>query len=514
MKIKLVFIITILVFSCNIPAEENQKRPNIIFMMSDDHTSQAWGIYGGVLEKYAINHNIKRLAAEGVVLENAFCTNSICVPSRASILTGQYSHKNQVYTLTDALQPDQLNVAKILRKSGYQTALIGKWHLKKQPSGFDYFNVLPGQGRYNDPLLKDINNWEDGNKGGKVYEGFSSDVIMDESIKWLDRRDKNKPFMLMTHFKATHEPFDYPDRFKNLFNGETLPEPESLLDFYPGKSGRTFEGQILEILTERWTKATQTKSNRYPGLPFDTVGLDSIQIRKKTYQKFVKDFLRCAAAIDDNIGKMLDYLEENNLADNTVIIYTADQGYFLGEHGMMDKRMFLEESLRMPFVIKYSKEVPANKRIDDIILNIDFPSLILDYAGISQPDSFQGKSFRSNLMLETPSDWRKNMYYRYYAHAENRPSHMGIRTNQHKLIFYYGHPLGLKGTYTKKTTPPAWEYYDLENDPMELSNQYNNIENKKIISELKRDLLNLRTKLGDEKTDSDELKVILENNWE
>ncbi len=483
-------------------------------MMSDDHTSQAWGIYGGVLEKYAINHNIKRLAAEGVVLENAFCTNSICVPSRASILTGQYSHKNQVYTLTDALQPDQLNVAKILRKSGYQTALIGKWHLKKQPSGFDYFNVLPGQGRYNDPLLKDINNWEDGNKGGKVYEGFSSDVIMDESIKWLDRRDKNKPFMLMTHFKATHEPFDYPDRFKNLFNGETLPEPESLLDFYPGKSGRTFEGQILEILTERWTKATQTKSNRYPGLPFDTVGLDSIQIRKKTYQKFVKDFLRCAAAIDDNIGKMLDYLEENNLADNTVIIYTADQGYFLGEHGMMDKRMFLEESLRMPFVIKYSKEVPANKRIDDIILNIDFPSLILDYAGISQPDSFQGKSFRSNLMLETPSDWRKNMYYRYYAHAENRPSHMGIRTNQHKLIFYYGHPLGLKGTYTKKTTPPAWEYYDLENDPMELSNQYNNIENKKIISELKRDLLNLRTKLGDEKTDSDELKVILENNWE
>ena len=483
-------------------------------MMSDDHTSQAWGIYGGVLEKYAINQNIKRLAAEGVVLENAFCTNSICVPSRASILTGQYSHKNQVYTLTDALQPDQLNVAKILRKSGYQTALIGKWHLKKQPSGFDYFNVLPGQGRYNDPLLKDINNWEDGNKGGKVYEGFSSDVIMDESIKWLDRRDKNKPFMLMTHFKATHEPFDYPDRFKNLFNGETLPEPESLLDFYPGKSGRTFEGQILEILTERWTKATQTKSNRYPGLPFDTVGLDSIQIRKKTYQKFVKDFLRCAAAIDDNIGKMLDYLEENNLADNTVIIYTADQGYFLGEHGMMDKRMFLEESLRMPFVIKYSKEVPANKRIDDIILNIDFPSLILDYAGISQPDSFQGKSFRSNLMLETPSDWRKNMYYRYYAHAENRPSHMGIRTNQHKLIFYYGHPLGLKGTYTKKTTPPAWEYYDLENDPMELSNQYNNIENKKIISELKRDLLNLRTKLGDEKTDSDELKVILENNWE
>jgi arylsulfatase A-like enzyme len=513
-KIKLVILISIIVYSCNIPAKENLKKPNIIFMMSDDHTSQAWGIYGGVLEKYAINKNIKRLAAEGVVLENAFCTNSICVPSRASILTGQYSHKNQVYTLTDALHPDQPNVAKILSKSGYQTALVGKWHLKKQPSGFDYFNVLPGQGRYNNPLLKDINNWKDGNKGGKVYEGFSSDVIMDESIKWLDRRDKDKPFMLMTHFKATHEPFDYPDRFKDLFKGENLPEPESLLDFYPGESGRTFEGQILEILTDRWRSATQTKSNRYPGLPFDTEGLDSIQVRKKTYQKFVKDFLRCAAAIDDNIGKMLDYLEENNLADNTVIIYTADQGYFLGEHGMMDKRMFLEESLRMPFVIKYSKEIPANKRIDDIILNIDFPSLLLDYAGIPQPDSFQGKSFRSNLKLESPLDWRNQMYYRYYAHAPNRPSHMGIRTNQHKLIFYYGHPLGLKGTYTKQTTPPAWEYYDLQNDPKELSNEYNNIKNKNIISQLKRDLLDLRTELGDEKTDSNELKDIIENHWE
>ena len=165
------------------------------------------------------------MAAEGVVLENAFCTNSICVPSRASILTGQYSHKNQVYTLTDALEPDQLNVAKILRNSGYQTALIGKWHLKKQPSGFDYFNVLPGQGRYNNPLLKDIHNWEDGNKGGRLYEGFSSDVIMNESTKWLDKRDKDKPFMLMTHFKATHEPFDYPDRFKIYLWGN-FTEPE------------------------------------------------------------------------------------------------------------------------------------------------------------------------------------------------------------------------------------------------------------------------------------------------
>ena len=209
-------LICFLVLSCTTsPVKKQHRPPNIIFVMSDDHTSQAWGIYGGVLEQYAVNQNIKRLAAEGVVLDNAFCTNSICVPSRASILTGQYSHNNQVFTLTDALDPNRQNVARLIQKSGYQTALIGKWHLKDKPSGFDHFNILPGQGRYHNPILKNIDNWEYGNKVGKEYKGFSADVIMDESLKWLDQRDKEKPFMLMTHFKATHEPFDYPERFRN-----------------------------------------------------------------------------------------------------------------------------------------------------------------------------------------------------------------------------------------------------------------------------------------------------------
>ena len=214
-KIYLKYIVIYLLLTqakgCSSFPQKSNTPPNIIFIMSDDHTSQAWGIYGGVLEKYAVNQNIKRLAQEGVVLDNAFCTNSICVPSRASILTGQYSHVNQVYNLTDALDPNRENVAQLIQKSGYQTALVGKWHLKDKPSGFDFFNILPGQGRYKNPILKNNENWEFGNKGGKEYEGFSSDVIMEESIKWLDQRDKEKPFMLMTHFKATHEPFDYPD---------------------------------------------------------------------------------------------------------------------------------------------------------------------------------------------------------------------------------------------------------------------------------------------------------------
>jgi len=208
---------SLLQLACN-----NQERPNILFIMSDDHTSQAWGIYGGPLKEHVKAPNISRLSEEGCVLRNVFCTNSICTPSRAAILTGRYSHQNGVYTLSESLSPDSMNVAKSMRRNGYQTAIIGKWHLKKKPSGFDYYNVLPGQGRYNNPILRDSLNWE---KGGLEYKGFSSDVIGDESIKWLDNRDKEKPFMLMTHFKATHEPFDYPERKTQMFEGIEFPEP-------------------------------------------------------------------------------------------------------------------------------------------------------------------------------------------------------------------------------------------------------------------------------------------------
>jgi arylsulfatase A-like enzyme len=507
-------LLCFIMLSCSSQPDKKQHRPpNIIFVMSDDHTSQSWGIYGGILEKYVVNKNIKRLAEEGVVLDNAFCTNSICVPSRASILTGQYSHNNQVYTLTDALDPNRQNVAQLIQKSGYQTALIGKWHLKEKPSGFDHFNILPGQGRYHNPILKNSDNWEYANKGGKEYKGFSADVIMDESLKWLDQRDKDKPFMLMTHFKATHEPFDYPERFKNLFENDTIPEPVSLLDFDPKLSGRSFDGQILDILAERWRKASIKDTDRYPGLPFDTEGLDAVQSRKKTYQKFVKDFLKSAAAIDENVGKMLTYLDENGLTENTVIIYTSDQGYFLGEHGMFDKRMFLEESARMPFAIRYPKEIPAAKRVKDIILNIDFPSLLLDYAGIPQPEGFQGKSFRKNLIMETSQNWRDKMYYRYYAHSLNRPAHLGIRSKRYKLIFYYGLSLGLNGTYTDQATPAAWEFYDLEKDPLELKNQYHNPEFKFTVQKLKKDLNELRENFGDAVTDGAEMKKVIQENW-
>ena len=327
-------------------SSNNSNRPNIIYIMGDDHTSQAWGIYGGVLKDYVKNKNIKRLAEEGAVLNNAFCTNSICVPSRATIMTGQFSNRNGVYTLSDAFSPDSVSIAKVLQANGYQTALIGKWHLKKKPAGFDHFMVMPGQGVYFDPVFKTEDDWQDdGIDAGKKYPGYNTDVVTDYSIDWLKKRKSDKPFFLMVHFKATHEPFDYPDRLKDLYKDVDLPVPVSLYDFGPKTNGRSFIGQKLETLEQRW-EAYQKDPEKfwtdYPGMPFSIEGLDSLQARKKIYEKYVKDFLRCAAAIDENIGRVLDYLDKAGLAENTVVIYTADQGYFLGEHGFFDKRMMYE----------------------------------------------------------------------------------------------------------------------------------------------------------------------------
>ncbi|MFT4566215.1 MAG: arylsulfatase A-like enzyme [Saprospiraceae bacterium] len=477
-----------------------QARPNILFIMSDDHTSQAWGVYGGVLEKHAYNKNIKRLTEEGALLKNAFCTNSICVPSRGAILTGQYSHQNDIFTLSDHLSPESNNIAKVLQHSGYETAIIGKWHLKKEPAGFDHYSVLPGQGVYNNPKLKTkgIDIWQDHNKGGTNYEGFSADVIGDHSIEWLKNRNSKKPFFLMTHFKATHEPFDYPERHTHLYDDIDIPEPESLYDFGPKTTGRSFIGQKLEIAYQRYLddEKRAPEDRQYPGHAVHGEGLDSIQIRKLTYQKFVKDFLKSGAAIDDNIGNLLDYLEDSKMADNTIVIYTADQGYFLGEHGFFDKRMIYEEALRMPFVIRYPKEIKGGSKIDDIILNIDFPALFADYAGIKKPDFIQGSSFRNILNGHPVEDWRDEIYYRYWQHIPVRPAHFGIRDERYKLALFYGQPLDMNGAQ-KETTEPAWEFYDLQEDPNEVNNAYNDPSYKAKITEMKKRLSKLRQEIGD-----------------
>ena len=493
--------ILLLLGSCS--KQVNDTRPNILFIMADDHTSQAWGIYNGILDDYVKNNAIKYLANNGTVLNNMFCTNSICVPSRASILTGQYSHQNGVYTLGDYLSSDSLNVAKVLQNNGYKTALIGKWHLKKEPSGFDYYKILPGQGKYNNPIFKLKENWGEDNKGGVQENGFSSDLIGDSSIEWLKKRDSEEPFFLMTHFKATHEPFDYPKRHNSFLKNVNLPEPQSLYDFLPSKSGRSFDGQQLEILTNRWIEFQKNQNLnlkiKYPGMPFSVDGMSKEKVRSHSYQKFVKDFLRCAASIDDNLEKIIDYLKNSNQLENTIIIYTSDQGYFLGEHGFFDKRMMYEESSRMPFVISFPKKILKSHRIDDLVLNLDIPSLFLDYAGIKPPLSFQGKSFRKSLESNDKFKTREYTYYRYWEHSPVRPAHLGIRSRKSKLIYYYGDGLN-KSSTSKTKTPIAWEFYDLVSDPYELINQFNNPKYKSEVNKMHAELIKQKKLVKDYET--------------
>lgn len=488
-----------LLASCGEKAEE--RRPNILFILSDDHTSQSWGIYGGILAPYAENANISRLAQEGCVLDNAFCSNSISVPSRASIMTGQYSNLNGVYTLEDALRPEQDNIAKRLRDAGYSTALVGKWHLKKEPAGFDYYSVFHDQGEYFDPEFKTVENWidDDMGRGGVREEGFSTDLVTDKAIKWISERDRDKPFSMFCHFKATHEPFDFPERLKELYDGVTFPEPENMMEFGPEKSGRTIDGQPLEAMAWRWQMAYDHPDvwwTSYPELPFDTEGLGREEKRSAIYQKMVRDYMRCAAAIDENIGRLLDFLDTEGLTENTIVVYVSDQGYFLGEHGWFDKRVMYEEPLRMPFVIRYPKEIPAGTRNDDIILNIDFAATLADYAGAQAPEGSQGESFRSNLHGKAPADWRGSMYYRYWTHHPIRPAHIGVRDDRYKLIFFYGDKLGTKGS-DDLATVPSWEFYDLLEDPLEDRNAYSDPKYAPVIGEMKEEMLRLREQYGD-----------------
>ena len=459
-------------------------RPNILYIMADDHAATAIGCYGSRLAHVVRTPNIDRIATEGVRLDNVFCTNSICVPSRATILTGQYSHVNGVYTLGEGLAPERRNVAKLLQKAGYQTALVGKWHLKQEPAGFDYWNVLPGQGRYHDPVMTE--------KGAekKTHQGFSTDVITDLSLEWLERRDKTQPFCLMTHFKNCHGPWHFAKRHASLYENVEIPEPESLWEDKSHRSEGSREyGFTMDL------QARRMSAENYPTGRLEVEGLDRAARVKAAYQKYLKDYLRCVAALDENVGRLLAWLDRNGLAQNTLVIYTSDQGMFLGEHNYIDKRWIYEESMRMPFLARYPREIRPGGTNDALIANADFAPLFLDYAGAAAPGDMQGRSFRSILGGKTPTDWRRSVYYRYWSHGP-RPAHYGVRTKRHKLIFFYGLPLDKNGPKSRPTKP-GWELYDLEKDPKELRNVYGDPAYADVVKELRAELLRLKKELGD-----------------
>ena len=511
--------------SCISSKKSLKKKPNVLYIMSDDHAANAISAYEGWLSETLPTPNIDRIAKQGMRFDNCFCTNSICTPSRASILTGQYGHVNGVRTLDDPLPIGTNHVAHELQKSGYETAIIGKYHLHGDPQGFDHWNVLTGvlgQGTYFDPVMK--------NQGGdeKVYPGYATDVVTDETLKWLESRDDEKPFFLVCQHKAPHGLWEYPPRYEHLLDGVEVPEPPS---FWEDKSHRSEStkgyGSNLYKLGKRMEKGSAGKE--WPTGQLDASGMDSDQIKKAGYQKYIKDYLRCVAAIDENVGRALDYLDQSGLAENTVVIYTSDQGQFLGEHDYYDKRWMYEDSLRMPFLVRYPGTTQAGSIDKSLVLNIDFAPLFLDIAGAEKSTAMQGSSFLPQLSGAVPENWRSSMYYRYWMHMahHNVPAHYGIRTDRYKLIFFYGLGLGLVGEKTSETmdkttealdhyrpSPPGWELYDLKEDPGELKNVYDDPQYSDVIKNLKVELLKLKKQYGDTDDIYPDLMKVREQVWD
>jgi len=523
-------------------------RPNILFIMSDDHCARALGAYGLRLAPLDPTPNLDALARQGMLFDNVFCTNSICTPSRATIMTGQYSHINGVFDLYGALPGDKLYLPREMRKAGYTTAVIGKWHLRDSPKFFDYFAVIAGQGSYLNPTLHV-------SEGGEVRrvrydsilardiavidtEGHSSDVLTDRTLDWLEnRRDKSKPFFLMHHFKAPHDMFVYAPRYENYLADAVIPEPPNLYD-QPGSQFGSIatrgENDSLVGVIGSTISPQKTKRNlaaHYRRRIQQITGRNDLTDRELThhaYQMYVREYLRCVKGIDDNLQRILDYLKNNDLLDNTVIFYTSDQGMLLGEHDYIDKRWMYEESIRMPLIVHYPKMVKAGGRCDWLINNSDFAPTLLALAGIKAPEYMQGHSFVDALKGETePENWRAATYYRYWmhmAHGHNNPGHFGIRTKRYKLIFFYGADFtdthagrkieNREGNRFWKDTPAAWEFYDLQNDPHEMVNQYGNPEYAEVIAELKAELKRIRAEVKEDDGKYPQIQAVIDEHWD
>jgi len=441
-----------------------RKRPNIVFIMADDHASHALSCYGSKINK---TPNLDRIAQEGMRLDNCFCTNSICAPSRAAILTGKYSHLNGVINNRVKFDGTQQTFPKLLQQAGYQTAMVGKWHLKTAPTGFDYWKILPGQGLYHDPIMIEM-----GEK--KKFEGYVTDLITDAAMGFVKNRDKDKPFCLMYHHKAPHRSWMPDEKHAHMYDDRDIPTPETFDDDYAGRgtAAKEAEMRVADHLNEKDVKIA----------PPD--GLTPEQLKHWKYQRYIKDYLRVIASVDDNVGRFLDFLEAEGLVEDTVVIYTSDQGFYLGDHGWFDKRFMYEESLRMPFLIRYPREIAPGAVSDAMVLNVDFAPTFLDFAGVAVPGDMQGRSIRPVLGGKTPGDWRTSMYYQYFEYPAVHMvrKHYGVRTERYKLIHYYG-------------DVDEWELFDLEKDPHELHSVYDDPGYADTAATLKAELTRLRAEL-------------------
>ncbi|MDG2385685.1 MAG: sulfatase [Pirellulaceae bacterium] len=466
-------------------------KPNVLFIMSDDHTTQAIGAYGGRLAALDPTPNIDALANGGMRFERVFCNNSICTPSRASIITGQYSQANGVLDLTGNIPPERQYLPIEMGQAGYHTAMIGKWHLKREPAAFDYYCVLPGQGKYFNPTFR-VRGDRPWPRNTILKEGqHSSDAITDISLEWLKHGwDRERPFFLMHHFKAPHDMFQNARRYDEYLADAEIPEPDNLhnqpCDGFGSAASRWF-GSGLAKGHESWQLGRKLGVDQ---------SLKNPEYATAVHQAYLKRYLRCVKGVDDNVKRLVDFLRRAGELDNTVIIYTGDQGFFLGEHDLMDKRWIYEEAMRMPFIVHYPSVVAARSKNDWLINNTDFAPTILALAGVAAPAKMRGRSFVAALEGESqPTDWRTATYYRYWMHMAHNlrvPAHFGLRTERYKLIFFYGCTPSGGGQ-----TPVAWELYDLQTDPQEMRNQFRNPDYADVVAKLQRELWETRRALGE-----------------
>ena len=495
------FILLSAITSMATPSIDGMGRsPNILFIFSDDHAYQSIGAYGGLLKDVAHTPHIDKLASEGMLFKKCYVTNALCGPSRATILTGKYGHRNGVtWNRNSNFDGSQQTFPKLMRENGYQTAIIGKWHLKSVPTGFDYFDVMKGQGQYYNPFLQRGD--AEGLKDTRTESGYNSDIVGDLTIEWLKNgRDKSKPFMLMLQFKATHHGWCPGPEEYDLYKDVHVPEPNNLFDDFSYR-GTAIREQTLTLyedlpynlmigdpgelgeLNKKQRKAWD--AYRAPDVEkFKALGLDwrdpSKKLSRFKYQVLLRNFLAAGAGIDKNVGRIRAFLEENDLADNTIVIYMADHGYFLGEHGFFDKRFMYEESIRTAFIVHWPGVVEKGIINDkDIVSNLDIASTFLDVAGIEIPEQIQGQSMVSILEGKTPENWRKTFLYTYHELANHHVQpHYGVTDGRNKLIYYPAHN--------------EWEFFDLKKDPSEMISQYYIPENETTIMELKRELVRLR----------------------
>lgn len=509
MRTRIVCLLVLLSASTSVADD----RPNILFLFSDDHAIKSISAYGGPLAKIAPTPNIDRIANEGAIFENSFCANSLCGPSRACILTGKHSHKNGFMRNGNSFDATQWTVAKELQKGGYNTAVIGKWHLKSNPVGFDHWEVFPGQGSYFNPVFNQM----DGSQ--KKFEGYATDLTTKKAIDWLDGRDTSKPFFLMCQHKAPHRTFAPALRHLGSFDDVEIPEPGSLFDDYKNRSKTLAENEMeidrhmdwaydLKIRKDERGDVKLPKPDRYGSSEYNRMTddqkkvwdahfspanqkfladfkagrLSEKEVVQWKYRRYMRNYLSTVKSVDESIGQMLKYLDDNDLAKNTIVIYSSDQGFFLGEHGWYDKRWMFEEAFRMPFLARWPSVIKAGSQPKQLIQNIDYAPTFLDIANLETPAEVQGRSLVPLLKGEA-NDWRKSLYYAYYELGEHAvPQHYGVRTENHKLFYI--------------PESQEWNLFDLQNDPNEMNSVHDDASYKEIRANLQKELARLRTEFG------------------